>query len=311
VTSLLRVLQPGLFSTVQDLGRPHAAQAGVSPGGAMDRFAHRAANLLAGNEAGAATIECTVRGPRLAAEGACLIAIAGADLDPRVNGEPVETWTSIALREGDELAFGTRRWGARAYIAIAGGVGADRWLGSRSTDLVAGRGGMQGRPIQAGDLIAAAGTASDAGVGRRHLSLSALPAYGDPALRVIEGPHFKSLDVESRARLLDSPFQVSRDADRMGFRLDGGPLNGPDADVLSFGLVAGAVQVPPGGRPILLMAAHQTAGGYPVVATVISASMPVASQLVPGDVLRFVSVSPQAALEMRRSGEAALASLRD
>jgi antagonist of KipI len=296
---------------VQDLGRPNAAFAGVSPGGAMDRFAHRAANLLAGNDAGAATIECTVRGPHMVAERPCLIAITGADLDPRVNGEAVETWTAISLSVDDALAFGTRRWGGRAYIALAGGVDGDRWLGSMSTDLVAGRGGMQGRLLQAGDLIAAAGPGADAGRGRRTLARHLLPAYGDHTLRVIGGPHFEGLDADSQARLLGSPFLVSRDADRMGLRLDGPQLAGTGGDILSFGVVAGAVQAPPGGQPIVLMAAHQTAGGYPVVATVVSASMPVAAQLLPGDEVRFAIVSAEAALEMRRAGEAALSSLRD
>jgi antagonist of KipI len=311
MTALLRVEQPGLFTTVQDLGRPNAVASGVSPGGAMDRFAHRAANLLAGNEPGAATLECTLRGPRLVAEHDCLVAITGADLEPRVNGQVVEMWAALALRPGDELRFGSRRSGARAYVAIAGGVAGDRWLGSLSTNLLAQRGGMRGRALQAGDVIAAAGGPSRASIPGRRLAPELRPDYGDGKLCAIAGPHAGRLGAEGHAALFASPFIVSHDSDRMGYRLDGPPLAASGDEVLSFGLVSGAVQLPAGGRPILLMADHQTAGGYPVVATVVSASLPIAAQLVPGDELRFVKVTIEAAARLRHARDTALASLRE
>ena len=309
MTDLLRVVEPGLFTTVQDLGRPHAIASGVPPGGAMDRFAHRAANLLVGNEPGAATLECTLRGPRLVAERACLVAVTGADLDARVNGAPIETWTGIELRAGDALAFGPRRDGARAYIAVAGGVAGDRWLGSLSTNLLAARGGMRGRPLRAGDVIAGEPPVRF-GAGR-HLAQHLRPDYRSRGLGVIAGPHFKRLRPDGQVALTQSPFTVSRDADRMGYRLDGLPLDASGEEILSFGLVAGSVQVPPGGRPILLMADHQTAGGYPVVAVVVSASLPVAAQLVPGDELRFEGRTPGEAAAARRALDEALATLSD
>lgn len=302
MTKMLRVSKPGLFTTIQDLGRPQVIASGVPPGGAMDRFAHAAANLIVGNDRGAATLECTLTGSTLLAEGACVVAITGGDLDPRVNGAPVEMWTAVHLVSGDLLTFGGRRLGARAYIAVAGGIMGDRWLGSLSTYVLAGRAGMHGRALVAGDVIEI-GPPPGEPVGGRSI---VAPRYDDHTLKVIDGPHADRLTPSAREALFGSPFQVSAQSDRMGFRLDGPALETSSGDVLSFGLVAGVVQLPPGGNPILLMADHQTAGGYPVVATVISASMPVAAQLAPGDELRFEMTTIEAALEARAAQRAAL-----
>src|SRR2546427_8111633 len=156
MTAALRVRQPGLLTTIQDLGRPQAVGAGVTPGGAMDRFAHAAANLLVGNDRGAATLECTLTGPRLVALRQCLVAVTGADFDPRVNGEAVPTWTGIDLREGDEIGFAGRRTGARAYIAVAGGCVCDPWLGTMFAHPLAPRGGMNGPALVARGVDSAA-----------------------------------------------------------------------------------------------------------------------------------------------------------
>lgn len=306
---VLRVIRPGLLTTVQDLGRPNAIGSGVSPGGAMDRFAHRAANLLVGNQEGAATLELTMRGPHVVALHSCVVAITGGDFDLRLNGNPAPGWTGILLGEGDELTFEGRLAGGRAYLAVAGGIAADRWLGSCSTNLMAGRGGVHGRVISGGDVIGLAGPHPGPTISGRHLEENLRPSYADRVLHAIPGPHFRRLTAASRKLLFGSSFSVSRDADRMGYRLDGPALDAPGDELLSFGLVAGAVQLPPGGRPILLMADHQTAGGYPVVATVAGASMPVAAQLVPGDEVRFAEISVEAALRMRAAQRAALDSL--
>ncbi|MHB8589025.1 MAG: 5-oxoprolinase subunit C family protein [Candidatus Dormibacteraceae bacterium] len=306
---MLRVEKPGLLTTLQDLGRPNAMSAGVPSGGAMDRFAHRAANLLTGNGEGAATLECTVSGPELVALRPSLVAITGADFDPHLNGRPVPMWTSVFLSEGDELTFAGRRSGARAYIAAAGGIAGDRWLGSFSTNLLAERGGMHGRALIAGDVIAVADLALSRAVAGRQLGYELRPGYADHRLPAIAGPHIKQLPAESRNALFGSAYVVSRDADRMGYRLEGPPLDASGDELLSFGLVAGAVQVPLSGQPILLMADHQTAGGYPVVATMAGAAMPVAAQLLPGDELSFVEVSVPTALRMRAAQRAALDSL--
>jgi antagonist of KipI len=310
VTPALQVEEPGLLTTVQDLGRPNAISAGVQAGGAMDRFAHSAANLLVGNDPGLATLECTLLGPTLVAERPCLIAITGADLDARVNGAPAPAWTSLFLAPGDRLSFAGRRDGARVYIAVAGGFEADRWLGSLSTNLMAARGGMHGRSLRAGDALAVAGESRKPAVAGRRVPEQLRPVYGGHTLHAIAGPHLKRLDLDSRGLLFNAPYTVSGDSDRMGYRLEGPRLAAAGEELLSFGLVAGAVQVPPSGQPILLMADHQTAGGYPVVATVVSSSLPIAAQLLPGDELRLEAITVERAQEMRRSLAAALETIR-
>lgn len=310
MSEVLRIEKPGLLTTVQDLGRLNAMSSGVPPGGAMDRFAHRAANLLVGNDEDVATLECTLSGPVLVVLRPCLVAITGADFDLRVNGEPAPMWAGVFLGEGDRLSFAGRRWGARVYIAVAGGIAGDRWLGSLSTYLFAARGGMHGRLLAAGDLIAAAGVPASPAISGRTLSAGHRPDYADHTLHAIAGPHARRLDSERRRALFGAAFSVSRDADRMGYRLEGPMLDASGDELLSFGLAAGAVQVPRSGQPILLMADHQTAGGYPVVATVVSAAMPVAAQLLPGDELRFSEISIEAALGLRRDQRVALDSLK-
>jgi len=310
MNDVLRVVQPGLFTTIQDLGRPNAMPAGVPTGGAMDRFAHRAANLLTGNDEGAATLECTLSGPVLVALRPCLVAITGADFDPRVNGRPAPMWTGVFLSEGDELSFAGRRWGARAYIAVAGGFAGDRWLGSLSTSLLAARGGMHGRLLSAEDVIAISGALATPAIAGREMKPDYRPGYADRTLSAIPGPHIRRLSSEGRKAFFGSAFELSRDADRMGYRLEGPVLDVSGEELLSFGLVAGAVQVPRSGHPILLMADHQTAGGYPIVATVVTAAMPVAAQLLPGDELTFAEVGIETALRMRAAQRAALDSLK-
>jgi antagonist of KipI len=275
----------------------------------MDRFAHRAANVLVGNDEAAATLECTINGPELIAMESCLVAITGADFDPRVNGHAVQMWEGMFLHEGDELSFAGRRSGARAYIAVAGGIAGDRWLGSLATYMLAARGGMHGRQLMAGDVIAIAATPRAPAISGRQLTRNLQPDYGDHSLKAIAGPHIRRLGAAGRRELFGAPFKVSKDADRMGYRLEGPGLDAAGDELLSFGLAAGAIQVPRSGQPILLMADHQTAGGYPVVATVAGAAMPVAAQLLPGDELTFAEVSIEAALRMRKAQRAALDSL--
>jgi len=309
MTPAFDVREAGLLTTIQDVGRPHAMASGVPPGGAMDRFAHSAANILVANERAAATLECTLTGPRLVALRPVVVAVTGADLELAINGAPAPTWVAISLGPGDELRLGPRRTGARAYIAVAGGIAGDRWLGSLSTNLMAARGGLHGRPLKAGDTIST-GDAQPAAVPGRGLAERLRPRYADHTLRVIAGPHANRLDAESRGAFYATSFALGTDSNRMGYRLEGPAMRTSGDEPLSFGLVAGALQVTSGGQAILLMADHQTAGGYPVVATVATASMPVAAQLAPGDEVRFAETSVEAALELRAAQRAALDSLR-
>jgi antagonist of KipI len=256
----------------------------------MDRFALVAANRLVGNRPGAGCLEIVLSGSALVAETRCLAAITGGDLEPRVNGQPVPDWTSIGLERGDRLTFGARRLGARAYLAVAGGLDGERWLGSVSTYPLIGRGGIGGRALKAGDQLMLANEPAGPLVTGRHLPEILRPAYAasnSAELAAIPGPQLNRMASASRKLFFSQEYGISRDSDRMGYRLEGEKLEIKGPELLSFGLTYGCVQVPWSGQPILLMADHQTAGGYPVVAVVVRADLPVAAQLLPGDRLRF------------------------
>ncbi len=291
MTAVLRVETPGIHTTIQDLGRPGHRLAGVPPGGAMDRFAIAAANRLVGNPEGAGALECLLAGPELVALSRCLLAVTGAEFRPEVNGTEMPTWTSFWLREGDRLRFGGRRFGARCYIAVAGGLAGDRWLGSVATYQLVARGGLHGRPLRAGDELELDADPPRPSVTGRRLAERFRPPYSSsPILAAVPGPHAGRLPAASRRRLFGAEWRVSRDADRMGYRLEGDPLETEGSELVSFGLAFGCVQVPASGQPILLMADHQTAGGYPVVAGVTRADLPLAAQLAPGDTLLFAEI---------------------
>lgn len=277
----------------------------------MDRFALSAANLLVGNPESSACLECALSGPRLLARRSCLLAVTGGDFGATLNGRPVPGWTSVFVSEGDCLAFTGRRSGGRLYIAVSGGLGADRWLGSASTYLLVGRGGVHGRPLKAGDVLLAARPTLHPAVAGLELLEHLRPAYSsEPELAAIEGPHVRLLLPASRRALFGQRWTVSRDADRMGYRLEGGPLPIKAAELVSFGLAMGCVQVPPSGEPILLMADHQTAGGYPVVAGVARCDLPLAAQLLPGEHLHFRLTGVDAAQAEWRRLRAGLDSLK-
>jgi antagonist of KipI len=272
----------------------------------MDRFALAAANRLVGNPEGASGLECALNGPVLLALQPCLVAVTGADFTPCVNGTEVPLWTGVYLAAGERLSFSGRRWGARCYIAVAGGLTGSRWLGSLSTYLLVEKGGFDGRTLDADDELSLATPAPRPLVAGRHLSRRLLPASGgEPALAALPGPHHTRLSSASRKVLRSSTFAVSRDADRMGFRLEGPQLDLRGRELLSIGLTMGAVQLPIGGQPILLMADHQTAGGYPVILGVTRAALPLAAQLLPGDRLSFREVGlADALLDWRRLRDA-------
>ena len=294
------------MTTIQDLGRAGHRKFGVPPSGAMDRFALAAANRLVGNPEGAAGLECALNGPVLLALQPCLVAVTGADFTPSINGAQIPLWTGVYLAAGERLSFTARKWGARCYLAVAGGLAGSRWLGSLATYLLVEKGGFAGRTLEAGDVLSRAAPAPRPLIAGRHLSRRLLPDYRpEPALAAIAGPHHRRLNRTSRAALNRSTFAVSRDADRMGFRLEGPQLELSGSELLSVGLTMGAVQLPIGGQPILLMADHQTAGGYPVILGVARAALPLAAQLLPGDRLTFVEVGvADAQQQWRRLREA-------
>ena len=310
MSAVLEVLEPGVFTTIQDLGRAER-RAGVPTGGAMDRFALAAANLLVGNPENTGALECTLGGLVLVALDTCLLAVTGADFQPAVNGEPVPVWTSIFLAGGDRLTFAGRRWGARCYVAVAGGVAGQRWLGSVSTYLLVTRGGHKGRPLKKGDRLDTAVEPPRPMVAGRNLPVRLRPPYlGDHRLAAIQGPHFTQLAARARKTFYNGTYKVSREADRMGYRLEGPELELKAEELVSFGLAFGAVQVPTSGQPILLMADHQTAGGYPAVAGVPRADLPLAAQLVPGDEIRFAPSTVEEAQKRWRGLRAGLETLK-
>jgi antagonist of KipI len=295
------VLRPGLLTTVQDRGRPGSQRHGVVVGGALDDFALRVANLLVGNATGAAGLEITLLGPTLRLAADHLLALGGADLNATLDGEPVPTWRAFAAAAGCTLVFRAPGSGARACLAVAGGVDVPPVLGGRGTDLRAGFGGLDGRPLRAGDTIPV-GVASPAAAalrlallrrGRRVAAWGAgrglLPLYSpEPVLRVLPGPEHDGFTAASRAALVEASFEVSSQSDRMGYRLSGPRLELADPlELVSSPVTAGTVQVPADGQPIVLMADRQTTGGYPRIAQVITVDLALLAQAPPGSPVRF------------------------
>jgi antagonist of KipI len=290
----IRVVRPGLQTTVQDLGRWGHQAYGVPVAGPMDTFSHRLANLLVGNRADAATLEVTLIGPELEFSDDAVIAICGADFDVTVAGRTVGLGVSTSVPRDARVQFGRRRAGARAYLAVAGGLQTPPVLGSRATHLVSSMGGIQGRALVAGDTIPFV-TAAGRDVTRRASGMT-LPTGGRARLRLLAGPQADWFEQSALITLTTVSFRISPRSNRMGFRLEGPPLTRRRAgEPISEPLAFGALQVPSAGEPILLMADRQTAGGYPKVASVISADLPLAAQLAPGEFIEFVMCSRQEA----------------
>jgi antagonist of KipI len=283
--SAIRIVKPGLLTTVQDLGRWGHQASGVPVGGPMDVFSHRLANGLVGNDAGAASLEVTLIGPEIEFDADTVIALAGAEFDAWCDGRFVVVGTSVAVRRGEHLRFGKRIRGARTYVAVAGGILTPPVLGSRATHVLTGMGGYEGRPLKAGDTLPTGAGAAQ--VARRASGLP-LPVNGRARVRVLPGPQAEWFSENAMAALTGVGFAVSTRSNRMGYRLEGPPLERLHSEEpISEPVPMGAIQVPSAGQPILLMADRQTAGGYPKIATVIAADLPLAAQLAPGDVIEF------------------------
>ena len=282
----LTVLRPGLFTTIQDRGRWGHQGIGVPVSGAMDLASHRAANALVGNPADAATLEATLLGPDLRVEQDTMLAVTGADLSASIDGTAVPLDTPIRGRAGAVLRFGDRRRGTRAYVACDGGIDVPAVLDSRATHVVSAMGGVDGRPVKAGDRLQLGPSAP-----RVPLKTTAplmRPAAGGVRVRVLPGPQDDYFTDAAFEVLQRSRFSVSTQSDRMGYRLQGGRIpRAAGREMISDATFAGAIQVPASGEPILLMADRQTTGGYPQIATVITADLPGAAQLAPGDWIEF------------------------
>ena len=319
----LRVESPGLCTTVQDLGRPGYQHLGLGPGGAADPLSHRLANLLVGNAPGDATLELTLAGPGLLFEEQTLVALCGADLSATLDGRPLPLWRPVWVQAGARLAFGAPLQGARAYLAVAGGIQAPVLLGSRSACLNAGL----GRLLRAGDAFPVPEQPRHypgpwQALQRRGTRFAAqswfVPwfqelSFARPlALRLLPGPQAGALDAPSQAALFSAPFRVAPASDRMGLRL-GGPVLAlaTPLEMLSAPVATGTLQLPPGGAPILLMADRQTTGGYPRLGEVATVDLPAAAQLRPGEALRFRPAAAAEALDLLRAREERLDALAE
>jgi antagonist of KipI len=311
VTRAIEVLDGGLMTTVQDLGRFGYQRFGVTVSGAMDGIALRAGNRLVGNVDSAAGLEITLLGPEVRFAQPGLLAVTGADLGASVDGRPIQMWRTIAVNAGSVLSFLGQRDGLRAYVALGGGVDVPVVLGSRSTSTRSGLGGLEGRPLRAGDRLPL-GPAPDGPTAQsRAMRPSAIPRCGHRHLvRVVLGPQDEAFSDQGRATFLSADYTVSAQSDRIGSRLDGPRIaHRTSADIVSDGTTLGVVQVSGDGCPIVLMADRGTTGGYAKIATVISADLWRIAQAAPGDRIRFEAVDLDGARTLLREQESVLDAL--
>lgn len=313
MSASIQVLKPGVQSQLQDLGRFGFQDLGVPVGGAMDEWSHRLANLLAGNASDEATLEIVLMGPSLVFDTATQIAITGADLSPKLNGEPVAMHQRISVAAGSQLDFGRRVSGLRAYLAVRGGFAVEPVMGSRSTYVRGGFGGFEGRALRKGDVLnfAEAQPVPPAPV----LELSPRLPSADPSavttVRVVAGEHWARFPAETQALFTEAIYKINPQSDRMGYRLDGPALKrGDTVELISEAMGFGTIQVPADGLPIVLMAERHSAGGYPKIAHVISVDLPLMAQLAAQQQLRFERVSLETAQTFYLQREHQLAQLR-
>jgi antagonist of KipI len=310
----MRVIRPGLLSTVQDRGRYGLQHLGVVPCGPMDPVALELANGLVGNFAGEAALEITLIGPEIAFDADALVALCGATFAATVAGRPLVADRPLFMPKGSVLNTGRALRGSRAYLAVAGGIGTVPVLGSRSTCLPAKFGGLEGRALRAGDVLPLSQNARELAVKRHEKLLGgkrgvkwSVPALTSPerepiVIHAMEGRHHAHFDAAARRAFFEATWKVSPDSNRMGFRLAGPVLARAEAlEILSEPTCLGTVQVPANGLPIALMADHQTTGGYPKIAEIAAADVPRLAQLAPGGTVQFARCTLEQAGELRRA----------
>jgi antagonist of KipI len=296
----LIVKRAGFLTSVQDVGRIGFRQFGVSTSGALDGFALRVANLLVGNDEGAAGLEITIGGLQLRFEDERIVAWCGGEFEVQIGSRALLAGHVAHLQAGDELKFGRAKIGCRCWLAISGGIDVPVVLGSRSTDLRANFGGLEGRRLRDGDQLSLgefrqSETAAAAGISSWTAPHDwASPASRHPSLRFIRGVDWNRFNDVTIQLFTNQQFTVSPDSDRMGVRFDGSELKREDeTDLISEAVAPGTIQVPPSGKPILLLGDCQTIGGYPKIAHVITVDLGIAAQLRAGDGVRFFEVSLQ------------------
>ncbi|MBA9025902.1 5-oxoprolinase subunit C family protein [Peribacillus huizhouensis] len=305
----VKVLNQGLLTSVQDLGRYGSQQYGVIVSGAMDKYSLRVANLLVGNKENEGALEITLLGTTLQFERDRLIAITGGDLLATIDGKKAVTWRPLLVRKGSVLQFKSPLKGCRAYIAFAGGIAIPEVMGSKSTYLRAGIGGFKGRALKKEDVLEfdemnEFNTSLFQQLDQRNDDFTWTVKYDalinleqTQTIRVIKGPEFDRFDEKSKKTLFSEPYVLTTQADRMGYRMEGPPLSlAKEFELLSEGVTYGTIQVPPDGNPIILMADRQTTGGYPKIGQIISADLPSMGQLQPNAKIHFKEISHEEAV---------------
>jgi antagonist of KipI len=306
------VIKPGMLTTVQDAGRGGFQARGVPVAGPMDPVSHRVANALVGNPRHAALLEVTLLGPELEFEDDRLVAIAGAEFEVTVDGREAPWQRPFTVTAGARVRFGARRSGARAYLAVSGGIEVPPIFGSRATHLISRMGGVNGRALVAGDRLPLGARRCQTPSGTQTGARWCLTPSGTRVIRVLPGPQADYFTPGALEALQSAPYRVGQHSDRMGFRLEGPRLtHARGADIISDATPLGVLQVPASGQPILLMADRQTTGGYPKIATVISADIPIAGQLAPADRVTFVVCTARDALGALIAQERALMAIED
>jgi biotin-dependent carboxylase-like uncharacterized protein len=317
----IKVLHPGLATSIQDLGRPGYFHLGIPLGGAMDRLALKAANLLVGNDEGAAGLEAVFIGPKLEFETDAMVAVTGAEMPIKVDGQEKPGWTAFRVKAGQVLTFDYLKTGARVYIAISGGIDVPLALGSRSTYAIGALGGLNGRPLADGDTLPIG--EARGGIEGKSIPEALRRKPGMPAeLRVLPGLYWHRITEEAGRNFFEDTWKVAPEADRMGYRFRGGrkldfveriPPFGAGSDpsnIVDSCYPYGSIQVPGGTEPIILHRDAVSGGGYFMLGTVISADMDLIGQLQPHTPTRFVQVTMEEALAARKARHAALARLR-
>jgi antagonist of KipI len=310
------VTRAGFLTSVQDLGRTGFREFGVSTSGALDPFALRVANLLVGNDEGAAGLEITLGGLQLRFNDQRIVAWCGGDFDVRVGSKSLLAGHAARVEAGEEIKFGRAQVGCRCWLAISGGVDVSIVLGSRSTDLRASFGGVQGRTLRDGDVLPLLRWPGSAIPATTIFSWTAphdwvSPAKRDPILRFVRGADWNRFNVSALQRFTSESFAVSADSDRMGVRFESPELKRmDDVDLVSEAVAPGTIQVPPSGKPILLLGDCQTIGGYLKIGHVITIDLGIAAQLRAGDHVRFSEVSLADAQRLLLDRERALERFR-
>jgi antagonist of KipI len=305
---VIQVQEPGLFTTVQDLGREGFGPLGVSASGAADPISLRLGNRLVGNAEGEAGLEMTLLGGTFAFPDGVVLALTGSDFGATLDGKPVGLWTPVEASPGQVLRLGPTRTGARCYLCVRGGIAVKLFLGSASTHILSGLGGHDGRALRKGDVLKTGET--NGSYRKRTLAAKAFEGLSPPkVLRVTPGPQSNWFPESAQQIFYASAFRVAEESNRMGLRLEGAAIPGPASGrMISEGIALGAIQVPDGGLPIILFVEQQTTGGYPKIANVISADLHSLGQLRPRDEIRFERVGWETARSLLREQEEFLAS---